>query len=106
MDMTLLTKILEVVVLLICTIVGRYIIPWVKTKVNVEKISLITTWASIFVQAAEQIISGKGLGEEKKTKVLEWLQEKLSEIGITLSDDDLNNIIESAVQTLNSTDES
>lgn len=106
MNYELLIKIIEVVVLIICTIIARYIIPWIKTKVNVEKITLVATWASIFVKAAEQIISGKGLGEEKKAQVVEWLQAKISELGITISDDDLNNLIESAVNTLNSsTDE-
>lgn len=56
----------------------------------------VLKWIKIAVKAAEQIFSGEGLGAEKLEYVKTWISEKFK-----ISEDDLTNLIESAVYEIN-----
>lgn len=56
----------------------------------------VVKWVKIAVKAAEQIYNEKGMGKEKLAYVTEWISSKFN-----ISEDDLKNIIESAVYEIN-----
>lgn len=81
--------IIKIIIPLLCTVLTVYIIPFLKEK-------RIYSSVVIAVQAAEQIYKESGMGQEKFAYVKEWVQAKFN-----ISDEDLKNIIESAVYELN-----
>ena len=56
----------------------------------------VIKWVKIAVKAAEQIYNESGMGKEKFEYVKRWVQSKFR-----ISEEDLKNIIESAVYQLN-----
>lgn len=81
--------IIKIVIPLLCTILTLYVIPLLKQKKLYDAVV-------IAVNAAEQIYKQSGMGEEKFEYVKEWIKSKFH-----ISDEDLKNIIESAVYELN-----
>lgn len=91
-----LTTVLSAVITLVIAIVSAVVIPLLKRKLGDEKYSEIQRWVKVAVQAAEQLFSGSGRGEEKLDYVLKFLESK----GFTLDAASLRNLIESAVWEL------
>jgi hypothetical protein len=81
--------IIKIVIPLLCTILTVYVIPLLKQKKLYDAVV-------IAVNAAEQIYTQSGMGKEKFEYVKEWIKKKFK-----VSDEDLKNIIESAVYELN-----
>lgn len=81
--------IIKIVIPLLCTILTVYVIPLLKQKKLYDAVV-------IAVNAAEQIYNQNGMGKEKFAYVKEWIKKKFK-----VSDEDLKNIIESAVYELN-----
>lgn len=90
------TDIVSAVITLIAAIITTFVIPWLKTKLDADKLANLTAWAKIAVSAAEQIYAGPGRGEEKKTYVTEFLGKH----GYTVDTDELDGVIEAAVAQL------
>ena len=91
---------IELVVLILATLLGRYIVPLVKTKLDANKLELFSVWALKFVKTAENINSGSGRGEEKRDQVTQWLKEKADELGLKLTEDQIRTILEDAYTTM------
>lgn len=77
----------KIIIPLLCTVLTIYVIPLLKEK-------KLYDYVVIAVQAAEQIFE-HGKNTEKFRYVKEWVQKKFK-----ISDEDLKNIIESAVYEL------
>lgn len=90
------TPIVEAVVALIAALITAFVIPWLKSKIDAEKLAKITMWVEVAVEAAEQLYNGSGRGAEKKAYVVEFLNSK----GYTLDPDSLDKLIEAAVFNL------
>lgn len=86
---------------LIITIIGlvlaRIFVPWFQVKIGTEKLIAVEMWVKVAVAAAEQIIKVPGSGSSKKTYVVEFLKDK----GVTITDQELDALIEAAVFELN-----
>lgn len=82
-------------------IVTRYIIPLIKANIDTEKLSQYEEWAVLAVRAAEMLFSGQGLGEQKKTYVIEFLTKQFNEKKVVITEQQLEILIESAVKQLN-----
>jgi len=80
--------ILRAISLLIAGVVTCYIIPYLKKNKLYEAVKTA-------VQAAEQIYNKSGMGVVKFSYVRDWIKQKFK-----VSDEDLKNIIESAVYEL------
>ena len=87
-----LTPILEALISLLAVLVTCKLIPWIKSKTDVNQQIALSTAAKIAVYAAEQIY-GAGKGEEKLDYVISRLEEK----GYTVDMD----AIEAAVREMN-----
>ena len=91
-----LTPIMEAIIALVVAVITAFVIPWLKGKIDADKLEKIKLWVTVAVEAAEQIYKGSGRGEEKKAYVVQFLQEK----GFTLDPDSLDKLIEAAVFNL------
>lgn len=92
-----LTTIIEAIIAIVVFVVGTFLIPWIKQKIGDSKTEELLNWVSIFVRAAEQIFRESGMGEQKKTYVIQRLQEK----GYNLDLEAIDDMIEAAVLDLN-----
>lgn len=98
MDVTAfdLTKVIVALIGLLSTVLTVFLAPYLKAKIDNEKLKKLGELAKRFVLAAEQLI-GPGQGAEKKGKVQEWLQEK----GYNINLDEVDSAIEAAVKEMN-----
>lgn len=90
------TKIVVALIGLLSTVITVFLAPYLKAKMDVEKVTKLGELAKRFVLAAEQLI-GKGEGEKKKAQVQDWLKEK----GYDVSLDEVDSAIEAAVKEMN-----
>jgi hypothetical protein len=90
-------QIFMLLISLLGVILTGLIVPWLKIKIGKEKMSQVQMWVNVAVAAAEQIFSMPGAGIQKKVYVIEFLKSK----GITITEQELDALIEAAVYELN-----
>lgn len=91
--------IVEAVVSISVILITTYVIPWIKSKIGEDKYALIQTYTELAVRSAEQLYSEEEW-KDKKKYVLNCVDEKLREIGLELSEIEINNIIEGIVNAV------
>lgn len=89
------TQIISAVIALISALVSAFLIPWLKTKIDANKLQTIKTYVEIGVKAAEQLYAATD-GEEKKAYVINFLGEH----GIRFDVSTIDQLIEAAVLQL------
>lgn len=95
----------NLIVSIVCVVVARYVIPYVRQKLSNSAIKEFEWWVDWAVNWAEQICQEKGDGENKKTLVKNFLSEILKDKpNISITDDQLEILIESSVRYMNNTD--
>lgn len=94
-------EILKAVIILSVTLLVRYAVPFMKLQIEETKYSWVTKWVELAVKSAEQTILGDKSGPEKKAIVTKFIKEQLEAKKISLSDDQLDTLIESAVYVMN-----
>ena len=99
------TPIIESILGLIITIISIVVVPkvntWVKNKLTTNQIDIAKVIIKSAVQAAEQIyINSEKSGNSKKKYVMEYAKTKLSEIGLTFNDKEIEIYLEQAVLEL------
>ena len=92
----LLFKVIELLLILIITAVMRYGIPFVKQKMETEKLKDLMQWVDKAVDAAEQTLKDNP-GKEKKAIVTEFVREILRAKNISITDEQMDTLIEAAV---------
>ena len=90
------TGLVEAVIAGAVVLITGFLIPFLKSKVEIAQWEKWRNIAKIAVQAAEQIFMGEGRGAEKKEYVLNYLSEKLK-----VDKETLENLIESGVFEIN-----
>lgn len=107
-DTRILSDIVYVIVAVAITLITRYFIPWIKSKIDTEKvkkigdnINLANEIAHTLVEAAEQTIKGQGKGKLKKAEVMTALNKVNKELGLNVSEKVLDAIVESTVKAMN-----
>ena len=83
-------------------LISGIVLPYIKTLKDFKEMDLITKTINMAVKAAEQTIKGSGKGQLKKAEVKEVVNAWLSKVGITVSDELIDVIIEDAVYVMNS----
>ena len=99
MSTELITKLVEAIVTVVIVLISAYVIPWLKGKIGDDKYALIVEFAEIVVRSAEKLYTPDEWAQKKRYAV-EMVQKKAEEIGITITADEINAIIESAVQSV------
>lgn len=89
--------IIKVIIPILGAVITYFVIPWIRANTSQKQRDEVYFWVTVAVGAAEQIYKEKGQGIEKKEYVIKFL----SSLGINLTLEELNVLIESAVKELN-----
>ena len=89
------TQIISAVIALISALVSAFLIPWIKTKIDADKLQTLRTYVEIGVKAAEQLYTAAE-GDKKKAYVISFLAGK----GIKFDVEIVDKLIEAAVLQL------
>ena len=90
----------RIVVMVLSALISAYLIPYLKQLAQKEQYKDIMDMVMIAVQAAEQTMKGSGRGEEKKKEVIAYVSNWLAMRGISLSNEELSQLIEASVWSL------
>ena len=94
--MTNITPIVEAVFAPIGAVITAVVVPYIRSRTTAQRQAELSGWVRTAVSAAEQIYTGSGRGSEKKSYVLDWLNEH----GVTVDESRLDALIEAAVYEL------
>lgn len=83
-----------------------YVVPFLEELTESYRNTKIENFVRKSVEAAEQVIKGSKKGKEKKAKVLESVSKWLKSKNIDLSEEEIDEIIESIVYAMNHPEES
>ena len=89
------TQIISAVIALISALVSAFLIPWLKTKIDADKLQTVQAYVEIGVKAAEQLYAASE-GDKKKAYVISFLAGK----GIKFDVETVDKLIEAAVLQL------
>ena len=92
-------EILKLIVMIAVFIVACYLIPWVRGKIGQDKLDEITKWVNAAVLMAQQVYFAK-TGAERKAIVVDLLKNILIAKNISISDEQLDMLIEAAVKAM------
>ena len=89
--------IMKVVVAVCAALVTVYLVPYIKTLKEDKRYGQIIKLIEVAVRAAEQTIKGAGMGEAKKLAVMDYVSRYMDSIGIKVTTEQLDHLIECAV---------
>ncbi len=92
-------EVVKVVVMVAALVVTRYLIPWMKEKIGVEKLEQIEKWVKYAVEMAQQVHWDQP-GEDRKAIVTKFLRDILIAKNISISENHLDVLIEAAVKEM------
>lgn len=92
-------EVLKLVVMLAVLVVTRYLVPWIKQKIGTDKLIEIEKWAKQAVLMVQQVYK-EWSGEDKKVYVTKFLKELLMAKNISITDEQLDVLIEAAVKQM------
>lgn len=80
-------------------LVSAYLVPWLKTKISAQDMETITFWVRFAVRCADQLFTPEEW-EKKKSYVMAYIIDKCAQLGLKLSEEDINTLIEASVNQL------
>lgn len=95
----ILFEVLRLIVLLAVFIVTCYLLPLIKGKIGQDRLDAVTQWVNTAVLMAQQVYYAK-TGAERKAIVVELLKNILTAKNISISDEQLDMLIEAAVKAM------
>ena len=78
----------------------RYAVPYMKAQVKSSDLAWLYDWAVYSVNAAEQTVTESGKGAYKKAIVKDFLVNLAKESNLSITDAQIENLIEAAVYTM------
>jgi len=97
-DVTL--TILKIVISVCSALITIYLIPYLYTLKEDKKYASLVAMVEVAVKAAEQTFRESGQGAAKKEEVIKFVSEWMTNKGVTISQEQLSQIIECAVYQL------
>lgn len=91
---------LKLLIMVTVLVLTRFVVPWLKAKTSNETMQAVLDWTMQAVLAAEQAHQAQ-TGAERKYIVTEFIKSILIQKNISLSDEELNTLIEAAVMQMN-----
>ena len=98
---TVLFYMLEIVVIAAIVIITRYIVPALHAYIANSKYAWIANVIADAVDAAEQTVKEEKSGAKKKAMVLDMIEIICKEAQISITQDQIDSLIESAVFAMN-----
>ena len=80
-------------------LITAYVIPWIKTKISVHDMEIITFWVRFAVRCADQLFTPEEW-EQKKKYVMSYVIDMAKKLKIDLTEQDLNILIEACVNQI------
>lgn len=99
MDAETMKMILDAVVALVSVLISAVLIPYIKSKVDAEKLAKIEEYASTAIRCAEQIFTPEEW-LEKKEYVTSYVARKAQDIGIDMTSEDVELLVEGFVHLI------
>lgn len=93
-------ELLKIVVSVAAAMITLYLIPYLRSQTNTKEMDELLNMINVAVKAAEQTLDS---GKLKKAEVITFISEWMNKRGITITDDQLDKLIESAVYSMNNT---
>lgn len=90
----------KLTIMILAAVITRYVVPWLKAKTENETMAAIIDWTAQAVLAAEQTHQAQ-TGPERKRIVVRFLKSVLEAKNISLTDDEIDTMIEAAVKQMN-----
>lgn len=90
---------LKLLIMVCVAVIARYVIPWLKSRIEQDKMAAIEKMVTQAVLYAQQVLTSKS-GAEKKAIVTDLLKEMLTAKNISITDEQLNILIEAAVKQM------
>ena len=97
----MLYTLIKVLVMVVGLVVTTYIVPLIKEKTNTTQFDMVVKYVKILVASAEQLKATGQIDDDKKIYVLNKLAQWLRDKGLKFTDEQINDLIESAVKELN-----
>ena len=92
-------EVLKLTIMIATLLITRYAIPWIRAKTENSVMQALIDWSMQAVMAAEQTHAA-GTGAEKKAIVTEFIKKLLIQKNISLSDEEIEMLIEAAVRQM------
>ena len=99
MSPELITDLTKAILSVVLVIISAYVIPYLKNYVGQDKYETILEFAEILVRSAEKMYTPEEWAQ-KKAYAINMLSKKAKELGLDISEKELNAIIEGAVQAV------
>jgi len=99
MNPELISELTKAILSVVLILISAYVIPWLKNKIGEDKYLTLVDFAEIVVRSAEKIYTPEEW-EKKKLYAVDLVVAKAKEIGLNLSTEEINAIIEGAVQAV------
>ena len=100
-NLTDITPLIELIITLLGVLITMFLVPWLKTKLNINQWNTLNEYATVFVKAAEMLFNETNAGKKKKEWVLERLTVIAEEHNLKFSADAIEAAIENAVKNMN-----
>lgn len=97
-------KIILALIPILGAIITYFIIPYIRTLMSTEKLEQYKEWASLAVKCAEMLFTKQGMGADKKAYVVDFLNNMFNKNGTLISEQQIEILIEAAVNELNKTE--
>ena len=81
-------------------IITGFIIPFIKEKIDAEKLAKYEYWTSMAVKCAEMVFKEQGMGEAKKEYVVNFLNEMFNKNKVVITSKQIEILVEAAVKEL------
>lgn len=92
-------EVLKLLVMALALIATRYLIPLLREKVSAEKLADVEKWVKFAVLKAQQVMQASS-GKEKKLYVMEFARTIIDYYGLSLTSEQIDTLIESAVKQM------
>lgn len=92
-------EVIKIVVMVAALVITRYLVPWIREKIGAERMTEVEKWVRFAVLKAQQVMQSE-TGADKKAYVTQFLKELLMAKNISLSDEQLEVLIEAAVKQM------
>lgn len=99
MDNETINLLFKALISLLSILITGFLIPWLKNKIGEQKFAKIVEYTDLAIRTAEMIFTVEEW-KEKKEYVLAYIIDKVKDVGIDLTAEDVNNLIESEVNRI------
>lgn len=99
MDNEMITLIVKCVLAVVSVILTTYVIPWIKSSADAKKLAEIMEFCEKCVEAAEKKFTPEEW-REKKLYVMTLVSNQLSKVGIEMTTDEIDALVEGFVYSV------